>query len=152
MIDGGAVIFWGLTTAIAWTDLRRQVIPNGFVLAGVANAGLNLLWTHAWWHLAWAGGTWLAYEGWLAGFPGTLGWGDVKWATVTMLTLGSTGLTVVLAGHLGAVLWGTVRWGWRRGCRGLQEPWRGQPIPWAPGAWVGLTGVLVIFVWMVMAR
>lgn len=149
-MDWWGVVLWGLTTAVAWTDLRWHVIPNGFVVAGLVNAGLSLLWTHAWWHLAWAGGTWLVYEAWLAAYPGTLGWGDVKWAAVTMATLGPAGLLVLWAGHLGALLWGTVRWCWRRGRR-RPASWRGQQIPWAPGAWVGLTGLFTLF-WTVMAR
>jgi Flp pilus assembly protein protease CpaA len=130
---------WALTTVAAWTDLRARIIPNALVFVGLGGALLAMvLGRLPWEHLLWAAGTWAAYELWQWRWPGTLGWGDVKWATVIMACLGGVGLFVLGMGHLGVTVGGTVRWGWHR-LRRQPVPWRGQALPWAPGVWVGAT-------------
>lgn len=134
-------MLWGLTTAAAVSDLVNRTIPNTLVKAGaVGTLFAMVLGEVSWWHVAWAVGIWGGYELRMRWFPGTLGWGDVKWATVTVAVLGPLGLCVVLVGHAGVYVWGTVRWLWRK----RREPWRGQSGPWAPGAWVGLTAWLTV--------
>ena len=133
-----------LTTGAAYTDARREEIPNRLSLTatviGLIAIGLGWL---PWTALAWAAATWLLYELdlWLA--PQSVGWGDVKWAAITMGYLGGAGLLVLAAGHAGSVLWGTIRW-WRSGRR---RPWRTMGAPWAPGAWVGLMLLTSLKVW-----
>lgn len=137
-------VFWGLTTAVAVTDWRGHIIPNELFLVGLANGAAGIAIGHAWWHIAWAVGGWIVFEGWMALFPGQLGWGDVKWSAVALITLGSTGLAVVLCGLVGTYLWGWGRWLWRRWHQ-IREPRRGHPLPWAPAAWGGLTLILTTF-------
>lgn len=134
---------WGLITIAAITDLRWRVIPNALFIGGIGSAVLAMLWGRiSWWHLAWAAGTWAAYEirMWLS--PDRLGWGDVKLATVTTALLGGTGLFVIGMGHLGVYVWGTMRWLRNR----RQTSWKGQAGPWAPGAWTGLTLLVATFI------
>lgn len=125
----------GLTAWAAWTDARRCEIPNGLSLAATA-CSMGLLIGHLipWSRLLWAAGTWILYELALALQPDSVGWGDVKWATIVMGWLGGRGLMVLAVGHLGSLAWATVRW-WRQGRR---PAWRRMGGPWAPGALLGL--------------
>jgi len=130
---------WGVLTALtavaaAW-DARARIIPNplSWIALGFG-AAMLLTRQWGWGHLAWAAGTWTVYDAAATRQPGSLGYGDVKWATVIMGFLGTTGFPVLLAGHLGAVVWATVAW-WRQGRPG---PWREAAGPWAPGAFVGV--------------
>lgn len=123
----------------------QRIIPN--TLSGIAlGFGLAMWLTHHWGpgHWAWAGRTWLAYDLAATLQPGSVGYGDVKWATVIMGFLEGTGLLVLACAHLGVMLWATLAW-WRQGRPG---PWRAAQGPWAPGA---LGGVL-LWGWMGLLR
>lgn len=132
-------LLWSLTTIAAVTDVWRRRIPNALTWLA---AGMGLAWWATgywrWPHLAWAAGAWCVYDGIATLRPGSLGYGDVKWATVILGFLGPLGLLVVACGHLGILIWGTICW-WRQG---RTTPWRTMTGPWAPGAWVGLTGLI----------
>lgn len=131
-------IWWGLGTGltgiVAVTDWRGQVIPNrwsglgaGLVLMGILTGALPAT------RLLWGMGTWGAYELSLWWQPGSVGWGDVKWASFLMALFGGLGLLMVGAGHAGSLLWGTCQWA----REGRHRPWRQYGGPWAPGAFAG---------------
>ncbi len=132
---------WALTTVVSITDLRARIIPNiivGVVL-GLAVLGMvaGLL---SWWHLAWAAGTWIAYDLQFSLRPGSVAYGDVKWAATIMAVLGLPGLLVLFVAHLTMMVWGTAKWlAQHRTVR-----WSSiSGMPWAPGTWFGVSGLLL---------
>ncbi len=124
-----------LTGFAAVIDGQRRIIPNAlsWIALGIGSA---FLWTHVWpWtHLVWAGATWGVYDLSATYRPGSVDYGDVKWATVIMGFLGGWGFLVLACAHLGVVLWGS--WVWLRDRP--KTPWYHMPGPWAPGALGGL--------------
>lgn len=141
------LVWWNLmllTGMAGWIDGRHEIIPNGLSLvATVLGLWLMAMGVVPWSGLIWAIVIWVFYEieQWLT--PGRLGWGDVKWAAITMGYLGGPGILVIAAGHLGSALWGTGRW--IRSERGTC--WATVPGPWAPGAAVGLLLVGAFKIW-----
>lgn len=123
------------TAIAAEEDIRRREIPNPLsALGALWGMGLMVMHVLPWFRLLWAAGIWGLYELGLALQPGSVGWGDVKWASIVMGWLGAPGLVVLAWGHLGSTLWGTADW-WRHG---RQTPWSRSAGPWAPGALLGL--------------
>lgn len=134
-------ILWILATIVAVTDLRARIIPNAVAWLAL---GLGIAWMTtgvlSWWHLAWAVGTWIAYDLQVSLKPGSMAFGDVKWAAIIMGVLGAPGLAVLLTAHLTTMVWGTITW--LRHHRTV--PWRTiGGMPWAPGTWIGVTGLLI---------
>lgn len=132
----GVAILTGL--AAVW-DARTRTIPNalswvamGFGAACLALGALPPT------RLLWAAGTWAAYDVVASRWPQSLGYGDVKWATVLMGFLGAAGLPVLLGAHLGVVVWATVEWL----AAGRRTLWTRLTGPWAPGAAVALGWML----------
>lgn len=134
-------VLWGLAVIVSITDLRKRIIPNA---VGWIALGIGLAWmlngTLSWWHLAWAGGTWIVYDLQASLRPGSLAYGDVKWATAIMGFLGVPGLAILFVAHVTTMVWGTVKWL----AQHRTAPWRTiGGMPWAPGTWLGISGLLL---------
>lgn len=124
-----------LTGIAAWTDVRSRLIPNALSWIAVGWGGALLVFHGLpWTHVLWAGGTWIVYDLSATWRPGSVGYGDVKWASVIMGFLGGAGLLVLAMGHLGVFVGGT--WDWCRHRRHTR--WRDSQGPWAPGALAGM--------------
>ena len=136
-----------LTTWAARSDIFHRRLPTRvvWIALGFMAAALSFgIWP--WSRLWWAVGTWAVYDGSATLFPGTLGYGDVKWAAVTMAFLGPVGLVVLGFGHVGTIIWGTVRWAEAERPRAIS--WAQSTGPWLPGAAVGVAAVA----WLMVSR
>jgi Flp pilus assembly protein protease CpaA len=140
---------WVVLSMAAVTDWRRHVIPNGLWLGALAGAACGMI---AGWipvtHLFWSAGIWAVYEfrAWRHPqfHPGSVSWGDVKLIVALTAMLGVLGVWIAIGGEIAVWIVGSAQW--LRHPR--QSTWKGQQVPWAPGAWVAMTSLGILF-WII---